>query len=76
MNHIKIDRIVTNLSNLQIELGSFLYPEDFNNTVELIGELKEYLINCDSYKAKEEYGCVYKNPYASFLLKENRLTCY
>ncbi len=46
-----VDRQVRQLSNMQLELiqQEAISIEDYNEISELIGNLKEYMINCRSY---------------------------
>ena len=47
-----IDKQVKQLSDMQLELiqQEAISIEDYNEISELIGNLKEYMINCRSYK--------------------------
>lgn len=51
-----VDRQVRQLSDMQLELiqQEAISIEDYNEISELIGNLKEYMINCRSYNGK--YG--------------------
>jgi len=53
-SHTIIDRNVVALSKVQVQLmDSKMTTEDFNKASEMIGELKEFLINCDSYNCMQ-----------------------
>lgn len=48
-----IDKNVTTLSKMQVQfMNADMLPKDFNKASEMIGELKEFLINCDSYNGR------------------------
>ena len=49
-----VDRQVRQLSDMQLELiqQEAISIEDYNEISELIGNLKEYMINCRSYNGK------------------------
>lgn len=46
-----VDKQVKQLSDMQLELiqQEAISIEDYNNISEMIGDLKEYMINCRSY---------------------------
>jgi hypothetical protein len=45
-----VDKQIKQLSKMQVELlGTEINPDDYNNISEMIGNLKEYMINCRSY---------------------------
>lgn len=45
-----IDKQVKQLSRMQVVLiKTVILPEDYNKISEMIGNLKEYMINCVSY---------------------------
>lgn len=50
-----IDEQIKKLSEMQVELlkSEGIDPEDFNRISEMIGNLKEYMINCNSYFLKK-----------------------
>jgi hypothetical protein len=46
-----IDKQVKQLSYMQIELSkTTIYPADYNEITSRISDLKEFMVNCDSYK--------------------------
>lgn len=51
---IVIDKQVNQLSCMQIKLSkTTIYPTDYNEITNMIGNLKEFMVNCDSYKKTE-----------------------
>ena len=52
-----VDRQVRQLSDMQLELiqQEAISIEDYNEISELIGNLKEYMINCRSYNGNLRY---------------------
>jgi hypothetical protein len=49
-----VDKQIKQLSKMQVELlGTEINPDDYNNISEMIGNLKEYMINCRSYNGNK-----------------------
>jgi hypothetical protein len=45
-----VDKQIKQLSKMQVELlGTEINPDDYSNISEMIGNLKEYMVNCRSY---------------------------
>ena len=51
-----IDRDLKKLSKMQWELLNFqgISAEDYNEISDMIGTLKDYMVNCPSYKGNEK----------------------
>lgn len=48
-----IDEQVKKLSNMQVDLmSSGIEVDDFNDISEMIGNLKEFMVNCRSYNGR------------------------
>lgn len=53
-NFKPLDKEVKNLSDMQMNIieSNDISSEEKNNILEMIGDLKDYMINCDCYKNK------------------------